>query len=112
LKELRKNNILYLVTARQSKEMVYKQIGDFGWETIFEKIFVTEQILEKHLLIEQNVSVSANDWIIGDTGLDVEVGKKLGIQTVAVLSGFLNEEKLAEYKPDIILANVTSFKLN
>jgi phosphoglycolate phosphatase len=112
LNELRKNNILYLVTARQSKEMVIKQIGTYGWETVFEKILVTEQLLEKHLLIKENVTVSANDWIIGDTGLDVEVGKKLGMQTAAVLSGFLNKEKLSEYKPDIILSNVTSFKLN
>jgi phosphoglycolate phosphatase len=112
LKELRKNNILYLVTARQSKEMVYKQIGDFGWETIFEKIFVTEQKIEKHLLIENNVSVSANDWIIGDTGKDIETGKKLNINTAAVINGFLNKDCLAQYNPNIILESVTNFNLD
>ena len=33
--------------------------------------------------------------------------KKLGINTVAVLSGFQNEEVLSTYNPDYILKNIT-----
>ncbi len=111
LKTLGKKNTLYIVTARQSKEMVNKQLHNFGWDSIFESVFVTEQQKEKHTLIQENVTVSPTDWFIGDTGLDIKVGKLLGINTAAVLSGFLNEEKLTAYKPDLIIENVTSFTL-
>lgn len=111
LKTLGEKNTLYLVTARQSKEMVNKQLRNFGWDSIFESVFVTEQRKEKHALIQENVTVSPIDWFIGDTGLDIKVGKQLGIKTAAVLSGFLNKEKLTAYKPDLILEYVTSFTL-
>ncbi|MFN5149620.1 MAG: HAD family hydrolase [Flavobacteriia bacterium] len=103
---------LHLVTARQSKDMVYKQLANFGWNHIFENILVTEQKSDKHSLILKNVLVSLEDWLIGDTGKDIEAGKKLGINTAAVLSGFLNQEKLASYQPDLILTDVTLFQLN
>ena len=41
--------------------------------------------------------------------MDINVGKKLGIKTVAVLSGFQNEEVLSTYNPDYILKNITEF---
>ncbi|MFN5877929.1 MAG: HAD family hydrolase, partial [Flavobacteriales bacterium] len=90
----------------------YKQLANFGWNHIFENIFVTEQKSDKHSLILKNVLVSLEDWLIGDTGKDIEAGKKLGINTAAVLSGFLNQEKLASYQPDLILTDVTLFQLN
>jgi phosphoglycolate phosphatase len=112
LQKLKPQNKIYLVTARQSKKMVKKQLARYGWHKIFDTIFVTEHKQDKFSLINENVQVSHDDWFIGDTGMDIEVGKKLGIKTAAVLTGFLNQEKLASYQPDLILANVTLFQLN
>lgn len=104
---LGKNHKLFVVTARQSKEIVMRQIEQYGWRNIFEKILVTCQKTEKHDLISRHVSVTCDDWFIGDTGNDIRTGKELGINTVAVLTGFLSKEKLLEYTPDFIIERVT-----
>lgn len=108
LERLSKYNVLYLVTARQSKKNVMEQLSTFGWLSYFNKILVTEQKFEKYQLIAENVVVSSNDFIIGDTGKDIETGKMLGIRTIAVLSGFLSEKSLVEYNPDYIFENANN----
>jgi phosphoglycolate phosphatase len=112
LANLSSTHKLYLVTARQFESEVLKQITNFGWEHFFSKIFVTAQTKEKHELISDNIVVSPDDWFVGDTGMDVQTGKKLGIKTVAVLSGFLNKENLLSYKPDFIINDVTCLTFN
>lgn len=112
LETLREKNTLYIVTARQSKEMVNKQLHNFGWDSIFESVFVTEQQKEKHTLIQENVTVSPSDWFIGDTGYDIETGKKLKLKTVAVTNGFLNRDCLSKYQPDILIDSVINLTDN
>ena len=110
LEAQKKENELYLVTARQFELSVLKQLANFGWTNIFTKIFVTQRKAEKIDLIKNSVITNSNDWFVGDTGKDIETGKGLGIQTAAVLSGFLSLEKLMEYGPDLIIDNVIDFK--
>jgi phosphoglycolate phosphatase len=110
LGELQKKHQLFLVTARQSEKMAIQQIEQFGWNQIFEKIFVTGQKKEKYELISSREAVSNHDWFVGDTGKDIQTGKQLGAKTAAVLSGFLNREKLLEYEPDVIIDNIIDFK--
>lgn len=109
LENVKQNHCLYLVTARQSKILAENQIKKLGWENIFVEILVTLQKQEKHQLISDNVIVNSEDWLIGDTGKDIQTGKLLGIKTAAVLSGFLNEKQLLYYEPNIILDYVTHF---
>lgn len=106
LVELKKQHELYLVTARQFENMVLLQLHNFGWASLFTGIFVTAQKKEKMDLIKEAVAVAATDWFVGDTGKDIQTGKSLGLKTAAVLSGFLNKEKLLEYEPDMIVENV------
>ncbi|WP_316817969.1 HAD family hydrolase [Pedobacter nyackensis] len=108
LTELSKEHDLFVVTARQSEEIAMKQIQGYGWQQIFKKVFVTGQKLEKYDLIINAVDVKSQDWFIGDTGKDIQTGKLLGINTAAVLSGFLGRDILFEYQPDIIVDNVMS----
>jgi phosphoglycolate phosphatase len=103
---LQKKHQLFLVTARQSEVMAIKQIQQFGWGQVFEKIFVTGQTKEKYELINSEESVTNNDWFVGDTGKDIQTGKQLGAKTVGVLTGFLNREKLLEYEPDVVVEKV------
>jgi phosphoglycolate phosphatase len=110
LAELQKKYRLFLVTARQSETMAIQQIEQFGWGQIFEKVFVTAQKKEKYELISSGEVVSNHDWFVGDTGKDIETGKQLGAKTAAVLSGFLNTEKLLEYEPDVIINTIIDFK--
>lgn len=104
---LKKSCSLYVVTARQFEDKALNQIEKFGWSKMFEKILVTKQKQEKKDLIKTVQGLNSSDWIIGDTGKDIQTGKELGIKTIAVLSGFMNRENLLEYNPDMIFNNVT-----
>jgi|SRR6185437_15162466 len=110
LKELKNKHSLYIITARQLEDLAIEQINQIGWKGLFEKILVTGKKMEKYDLIKASVKVSNEDWFVGDTGKDIQIGKKLDINTVAVLSGFLNRDKLEEYNPDLIVDNVNELK--
>jgi len=112
LTKLKLKNDLYVVTARQSENMLKAQFENFKWTGIFKKIFITFQKYDKYDLIRDDIKVDKNDWFVGDTGLDILTGKKLGIKTAAVLSGFLSKDKLMEYNPDIIAENVMGIEFN
>ena len=110
LQEASKKNQLYVCTARQSTSQAIKQLKELLVLDLFQDIFVTEQKYTKlELLLNSGIIFSKKDWSIGDTGHDIGTGKKLGIQTCAVLSGFMSETALKAYSPDLIVNNITSF---
>jgi phosphoglycolate phosphatase len=111
LEQLSKQNDLYIVTARQFESNALQQIESFGWQKFFLKIFVTQQKQEKYELINNAITINKNDWFVGDTGKDIQTGKQLGIRTAAVLSGFLNENMLRQYEPDVIVNEVIDLNL-
>ena len=98
---------IYLITARQHKLYVEKQLEQFGWRDLFKNIFVTEQIETKASIIRANFCLHDSDILIGDTGEDVTAAKTLGIRAFAVSSGFLDADILEEYAPEKILSSVT-----
>ena len=111
LENMSKQNSLHVVTARQSSKNTLAQLKKFNWDNYLDSVFITEQKHSKLDLVKNNINVTSDDWFIGDTGKDIEAGKKLGIKTAAVLSGFLNEKCLIAYNPDIIIDNITNFEL-
>lgn len=105
---LSQRHSLYIITARQSTDRALKQVENYGWTGFFENVFVTNLQKEKFEVLK-NVIIEQTDWLIGDTGNDIMTGKKLGMKTAAVLSGFLCKEKLVEYQPDMIINGVKDF---
>jgi phosphoglycolate phosphatase len=113
LERLARQATLHVCTARQLHEPVLEQMERLGLAKYFRNILVTLQHYPKESLIAANVAdLSPMDWMIGDTGKDIEVGRTLGIRTCAVLSGFLSRESLKDYKPDMILSCATEFHLS
>lgn len=103
---------LLVCTARQHRKPVLEQLERLGLLPFFSHVLVTERRHSKDDLIRhQCPELNGNDWMIGDTGEDVKVGKSLQIKTCAVLSGFLNKQSLMPYAPDLILGSVNEFKL-
>ena len=111
LAALRKRANLYVCTARQSHISVIDQLEHLNLLRYFDKIMVTEQRRGKEELVKAVPSLASEDWMIGDTGQDIQVGQVLGIKTCAVLSGFLNKKTLLNYGPDLILPTAASFRL-
>lgn len=47
-----------------------------------------------------------NTWMIGDTEADIIAAKTHGIEVIGVLSGIRNRDRLEQYQPDKIVANL------
>jgi len=103
---------LHVCTARQSRQPVLDQLEKFGLQPFFKNILVTESAYDKETLIAAHIyELSRNDWFIGDTGYDIQTGKRLNMSTCAVLTGFLNRSNLKKYHPDLITDSVISFSV-
>lgn len=108
LNDLYKSHTLYLVTARQSKSMLFYELERLKLKEYFNAIYVTEHKTDKYTLIRESIKITDETILVGDTGHDVNTGKQLGIKTMAVSSGFLSKEVLLNYKPDYIFTNFNS----
>ena len=102
LTALGRENELYVLTARQSKEMLYNQLDWLGLTPYFKEILVTENKQTKTDILKR-FSLSFEDVLIGDTGHDIQTGKAAGLKTIAVSYGFLAEDVLNTYQPDKIV---------
>lgn len=108
LEKVSQEHSLYICTARQSVSQVNKQLEILSILHFFDDVFVTEQKYTKaELLKKSSIKFNKEDWMIGDTGHDIITGKEITIKTCAVVSGFMSEEKLLNYAPDILINNVT-----
>jgi len=47
----------------------------------------------------------AQTLLIGDSPIDIEVGRQAGVQTVGVAQGFADDDELRVAKPDVIVRN-------
>lgn len=110
LQELTSHNIkLYLVTARQSTENTRSELSELGINHYFSNIFITNAQMTKSKIIRNfDIPITGNDLFVGDTGIDMQAGKELGLKTVAVLSGFRNRSILKKYNPEYIFDDIRS----
>jgi phosphoglycolate phosphatase len=103
---------LIVCTSRQHRLSALQQLERLNLLSFFSVILVTEQKTSKESLVISCLhNLNKNDWIIGDTGIDINTGKQLGIKTCAVLSGFLNHANLLEYDPDLVLNSINDFMI-
>lgn len=110
LERLAQQARLHVCTARQFRQPVLEQLERLGLIKHFSSVLVTQHASTKEDLVASNLpGLSPNDWMVGDTGKDIEAGKMLGMRTCAVLSGFLNREILLRYEPDLILESAVDF---
>jgi phosphoglycolate phosphatase len=110
LARLRKRARLYVCTARQHRGPTLEQLERLRLLPFFKEVLVTERQCSKESLVHRRVpELSASDWMLGDTGEDITVGKSLNLKTCGLLSGFLSEQDLLAYAPDLILNSVAEF---
>ena len=110
LREIKLKASLHVCTDRQFRQPVLDQLDGLGLTEYFSSVMVTEQKRTKESMVFLTVrDLQSHDWMIGDTGKDIQVGKTLGINTCAVLSGFMSREALLKYKPTQIIDSVSQF---
>jgi UDP-glucose 4-epimerase len=101
---------LVIITGRQSLENLTWQLEKFELANVFKKVLNTANKISKEEMMQQYTNAfQPNDFIVGDTGIEIIAGKKLGIKTAVVLSGFRNKESLENYQPDFIFPSIHHF---
>jgi phosphoglycolate phosphatase-like HAD superfamily hydrolase len=104
LSRLKEKSELILVTLRNNKETLFRELNSFGLTAFFSEILVGSPLLKNKLvLIEKYFKADSrkNTYIIvGDSEVDIYTGKEIGIFTVAATYGIRSREFLIEIKPD------------
>lgn len=113
LGELQRNNHIVLCTVRSDRSNLFWQLDLLGIKQYFDEIVTithaelqkTENKYKSHYL-EKYFAHEKPGMIVGDTEIDIQTGKILGITTVAVLTGIRNEQFLLRYRPDRIISDI------
>lgn len=105
-----KNNKLFICTARQFTSKAIAQVERLKLAEFFTDIFVTNQTKSKEQLLKNSGRKFSNtDWFIGDTGHDIKTGQVLGMNTCAVLTGFMSKAQLCKYSPSLFKDSSVEF---
>ena len=90
-----------------------KSLRRLGHEVIVISPFYTKTLdRKKHKLESLKKILKAkkikpqNAIIIGDSPEETEIGKKLGLKTIAITKGFYSTKRLKEIKPDYLISNM------
>lgn len=92
LKDLSKENELFLVTARNNKEGCLKQIKKCGIEQYFSKIMIVESNAETSAMKAECLSELDADVFIGDTESDTKAALIAKCMFMAISLGFRSEK--------------------
>ncbi|MDB5197687.1 MAG: family hydrolase [Flaviaesturariibacter sp.] len=99
---------LFLITARQSEEAALMQLKNLKLLPYLEAVFVTQRKIDKEaLFVQSRLAFDPHDIAIGDTGIDVQLARKVQCISIAVTSGFRSREVLEEYNPDYIIDSIS-----
>jgi len=101
---------MILLTARQSEERLVHQLKEIGLLGYFDVVLTTKGIRSKESVWEDYKSSCMNEEsfvYVTDMGKDIVFGRNVGFITVAISHGFMNKNRLLEYKPDYIINDLT-----
>jgi phosphoglycolate phosphatase len=87
----------------------YFPVGGFGDHEL-ERWEIVEQAIKRAQDHYGTRYQKENIYVIGDTPLDIECGKILGIKSIAVSTGPYDEEKLKPYFPDYLFSDLRNHK--
>ncbi|MBU1122411.1 MAG: HAD hydrolase-like protein [Candidatus Omnitrophota bacterium] len=109
LKRLRECYHIVLVSLRVSRHNLMWQIKKLNIADNFDEVLAAH--VHKHKLITMSKFFKAKDkWLIGDTEMDIEAGKKCGCFTVGVYSGLRGRSYLNNFSPDYLIKDITMFQ--
>ncbi len=113
LKRLKEKGVRVGIVTRNCKEAVEIGLGknDFVYDLLLTRDDIRPVKPEPHSLEEALKTLKSKPEetiMVGDHPIDIRVGKKVGVKTVAVLSGKKTEKDFQELKPDLIIPAVSN----
>jgi len=115
LEELSRKAKLAIMTMRRvPREAVEEELREFGL-TQYIQLVVTgldnphpKQSPEALIECARELGLQTSECaIVGDSVVDIRIGRSVGAKTVAVLSGIFTDAELRKERPDLILKNIS-----
>lgn len=111
---LKSKSQLVLTTLRHNKSNLRWQIKKVKIDTFFkdvligspQKVHIKEHLARKYI---SKFHLRA-EYIIGDTEVEIQTGKALGIETIALATGLRSKTFLESHKPDFLIDNLNQLK--
>ena len=100
---------LRVLTALDS-ENLDEQMSAFGWDGRFERLHagVHDKVAYLHEVVGRDELDAERTLYVGDLPHDILAGRRAGVATCAVLSGYADESRLAAAEPDYVVSCVGS----
>lgn len=114
LSELAKDYLLVIVTLRNNRTLLLKELEKFGLMKYFTRVLSSGEDIQprwkiKFNLISENFPDKKNRFLmVGDTETDILAGKNLKMLTIGVLSGIRSREILLGCAPDFIIDDINT----
>ena len=106
-----KKHTIVLLTARQSRDGLERELYRLGLISYFSLILVTEAQMSKiDMLRNANIGMHEDDLFVSDMGKDILDGIEYGYRTVGITHGFMCKEKLQEYRPEYLIDELAQLK--
>lgn len=115
LRTLAEKNVSSIILSNHIAEDITLQLQRFEILPYFETILANDIHSERHFtgkqhrmeqyLADHNVQPSET-IIVGDTLEEIQIGKSLGLHTVAISGGFCSRARLTSAKPDYLISSV------
>jgi phosphoglycolate phosphatase len=112
LTEFKEQGIRMFVVSGDTEITFYKELEKGDLLNIFEKIYldVHDKFDNVQKIVEENNLQKEKTLIIGDTTHEIQIGNKIGIQTIGITRGFQKKKKLESAQPDYIIDNFNQLK--
>ena len=112
IKKVKEKDNFLAVISSDLPDTVFPEIKSYGLENIFDEVIVNAHNKVKAargLIGKKNLNPNIT-FFIGDTNHEIEVGREIGIKTIAVTWGYNTEQKLKLEKPDFIVHNLNELE--
>jgi len=116
LKWLHKNNVRSIILSNHTVVGIDYQLKRFDVKEYIERVIANTSLdssmktrnKEEKLsdYIKSNNFKESEIMIIGDSPEEIEIGKALGIRTIAITGGYYSTSRLRKSKPDFLINNL------
>jgi len=108
IKKLKEKDVFLAVVSSDSPKTLLPEMKEYGLENIFKEVItdVHDKTEGVNRILKDNNLDKTETVFIGDSNHEIEIGKKVGIKTIAVTWGFTSEEELKLKNPDYLVHNI------
>ena len=103
----KENGYFLAVVSSDFPETLLPEVKEYGLENIFSEIITDadDKLEPVQKIVKENNLNLENTFFVGDSNHEIDVAKKTGIKSIAVIWGFTSERKLRARDPDYVAHN-------